>query len=325
VQFTCKVFNAAKGISIWRSVNVSNFVTPPNDKLDKRSSKADEYSITHHPATSATPERFSIRANLSKDLQVTMDVTKPDGVPGFKIGKSPKGGFSYYGIDENDPEGYMVHRFWPRTLGEGHVVHKGHALAFKGPGMFVHAIQGMRPDRVASHWNFANFQSDAHGGVSAIQMEFTTQPTHGKEGPGSGGVKVNVGALVLGGKLVAVTAETKWPNETQAEDALIISRATHLKPARDSDTGYMQPSEIEFRWGAPVLGGEGSVDATLHVEVGGPSAPKGLIEKVDVLAEIPYVIKVTVNYVAGTKPYVYQVLFCFLETFSLSSLIPRAF
>jgi hypothetical protein len=36
-------------------------------------------------------------------------------------------------------------------------------------------------------------------------------------------------------------------------------------------------------------------------------APKGLIEKVDVLAEIPYVIKSVVNYVAGTKPYIYQV------------------
>ena len=32
-----------------------------------------------------------------------------------------------------------------------------------------------------------------------------------------------------------------------------------------------------------------------------------MIEKVDVLAEIPYVIKTMVNYVAGTKPYIYQV------------------
>jgi hypothetical protein len=29
---------------------------------------------------------------------------------------------------------------------------------------------------------------------------------------------------------------------------------------------------------------------------------------VDVLAEIPYVIKTMVNYVAGTKPYIYQVI-----------------
>lgn len=34
---------------------------------------------------------------------------------------------------------------------------------------------------------------------------------------------------------------------------------------------------------------------------------KGLVERVDVLAEIPYLVKKVVNVVAGTKPYIYQV------------------
>ena len=59
---------------------------------------------------------------------------------------------------------------------------------------------------------------------------------------------------------------------------------------------------------ARVGGAEGeAVDATTQVELGPPNASKGLIEKVDVLAEIPYVIKTMVNYVAGTKPHIYQV------------------
>lgn len=33
----------------------------------------------------------------------------------------------------------------------------------------------------------------------------------------------------------------------------------------------------------------------------------GLIEKVDVLAEIPYVLKKTLAAVTGTKPFIYQV------------------
>ena len=33
----------------------------------------------------------------------------------------------------------------------------------------------------------------------------------------------------------------------------------------------------------------------------------GLIEKVDVLAEIPYVIRKALAAVTGTKPYIYQV------------------
>lgn len=51
----------------------------------------------------------------------------------------------------------------------------------------------------------------------------------------------------------------------------------------------------------------GQVSASMKVDVGTPTQPKGLVEKVDVLAEIPAMLKAVVNYVAGTKPYIYQV------------------
>ncbi|KAH7921034.1 oxidative stress survival, Svf1-like protein [Leucogyrophana mollusca] len=308
IQFTCKIYNPNTQENIWRSINVTNFVTPPPG-LDKRSSKADQFSITYKPtADSSNPEMYTIRAHLSDDLQISLDVTRPASVPGFKVGKGPKGGYSYFGHDAEKPEGYVVHRFWPRTNASGLIMHKGQAIPAQGSGMFVHAIQGMRPNLVASRWNFANFQSGAHGGVSAIQMEFTTLDAYGRRGAGSGGVAVNVGSLVLGGKLAVVTAETRWPDEKQAEDSSIKSRAIHLHPAHDTDTGYSQPSEIDFHWAGPSIlkDAEGAIDASLHLDVGGPKNPKGLIEKVDVLAEIPYVVKTVVNYVAGTKPYIYQ-------------------
>jgi hypothetical protein len=307
IQFTFKFYNAQENLTIWRSVNVSNFLTPPNPALDKRSCKADEFSVTHHPQTDAKPEHYTVRANLSEDLQVSVEVVRPMGIPGFKIGSGPNGGYSYFGKEGEKPEGYVIHRFWPRTISEGTVIHRGKARMFKGPGIFVHAIQGMRPNLVATRWNFANFQSDAHGGVSAIQMEFTTLASHGRKGPGSGGVSVNIGGIVLGGKLVAVTAETKWPDEAQPDKPPVLSRAAHLNPYSDSDTGYIVPGGASFRWAAPALGGAGPIEASLQLELGGPGSPKGLIEKVDVLAELPYVVKMAVNYVAGTKPYIYQV------------------
>jgi len=173
--------------------------------------------------------------------------------------------------------------------------------------MFVHAIQGMRPNLVASSWNFANFQSSEHGGVSAIQMEFKTCKSHGKHGAGSGGVYINIGSLVVGGKLAAVTAETKWPEEEQTNPS-VVSRATHLNPVQDRDTGYKIPTRIGFQWQGPslVAGSPEPLNAKLQVELGDIDHPNGLIEKVDVLAEIPYFVKVAVNYVAGTKPYIYQ-------------------
>ncbi|KAI0685323.1 oxidative stress survival Svf1-like protein [Cytidiella melzeri] len=308
IQFTSKMYNPNTKELAWKSVNVTNFVTPP-PQLDKRSSKADEFSITYksHPGTDY-PESYKITANLDNELQISLDIKRPAAVPGFKVGKGPKGGFSYFGPDVASPEGYVVHRFWPRTEAQGLVVWKGKAIEAKGPGMFVHAIQGMRPNLVAARWNFAHFQSNEHGGASAIQMEFTTTNDYGKKGAGSGFVSVNVGSVVLGGKLVAVTAETKWPGEPQEDNAEVISRATHTRTAQDAETGYPAPTELSFRWAAPSIFADspGSVDATLTVDVGAPDQPKGLVEKVDVLAEIPYVIKTMVNYVAGTKPYIYQ-------------------
>lgn len=178
-----------------------------------------------------------------------------------------------------------------------------------GPGVFVHAIQGMRPNLVASRWNFANFQSNQYGGVSAIQMEFTTLPQYGPTGAGSGGVKVNVGCLVIGGKLVAVVGETGHVGKEADEAAPIKSRAAHLDTQHDPDTGYDAPGRIVFEWAGPNLlpNVTGDVKAKLELDVGAGASPKGLIEKVDVLAEIPKVIKAVVNYVAGAKPYIYQV------------------
>ncbi|KAF7336643.1 hypothetical protein MVEN_02098800 [Mycena venus] len=242
------------------------------------------------------------------DLQISLEITRPKLIPGYKIGPGEKGGYSYFGHDLNKPDGYVIHRFWPRYYATGHIIRNGAASTIQGPGMFVHAIQGMRPDLVAASWNFAHFQSPQHGGVSAIQMEFTTIEKYGRKGPTSGGVVVNIGSLVVGDKLAAVTAETDWPDEELSADAPVKSRASHLNTEKDPETGYMAPREILFEWAGPSLIPEssGTYAAKLHVDVGDCANPKGLVEKVDFMAEIPRMIKVAVNYVSGTKPYIYQ-------------------
>lgn len=284
-------------------------MTPPPG-LDKRSSKADQFSITHKssPDNAEFPESYTISANLGMDVQVHIDLARPAAIPGWKIGNSEKGGFSYFGPDLATPEGYVVHRFWPRFKATGHVVHNGAAIPIVGPGMFIHAIQGMRPNLVASSWNFADFQSDEKGGVSAIQMEFITTETHGKTGNGSGGVKVNLGSLVVDGKLVSVVAQTHYPGEADAAAGGVVSKASHLNTVHDPETGYMAPSTLLFEWAGPSLIADkpGTYTAKIAADVGDVANPKGLVEKVDFLAEVPYAIKMAVNYLAGTKPFIYQ-------------------
>lgn len=323
VQFTTKIYRPKTGQHEWRSINVSNFASPPvipGKTFDKRSSKADEFSVIHHPSPApGIAEKYTINANVSKDYQISLEVSRPAGVDGWKFGNGPKGGFSYFGTDAAKPDGYVVHRFWPQTATSGHIIVKGQAIEATGSGMFVHAIQGMRPNLIASRWNFAYFTSPEQGGTTAIQMEFTTTPAHGKTGAGSEGVKVNIGSLVVGGKLVAVTGETGWPGEDATEGA-IVSRATHFNTFKDKETGYQVPSKIVFQWAGSSLlqGAQGTVKADIQLDVGTYDAPKGLLQKVDVLAEIPKVLKMAVNYVAGTKPYIYQVRSS-LSSFSLNN------
>ncbi|KAG8902743.1 putative cell survival pathways protein [Tulasnella sp. 403] len=307
VQFTCRIYDPKTKQNTWRSTNVSGFVSPMPGSDDKRTSKSDRFTIKFKPATENSEETFNILASPADDLQVTLDVSRPSSIAGFKIGSGPKGGHTYFGSDKENPEGYVFHKFWPRTKCTGHVIYKGQAITANGNGMYVHAIQGMRPNLVAARWNFATFESPEHGGVSALMMEFTSTPDFGKHGKGSGGVIVNVGGIAVGGKLVTVTAETRWPGEEPAADAVVQSRALHHEVKADPDTGYKPPTRLTFHWKGPSVAADvpGTVEASINLPVGDPQSSVGLIEKVDVLAEIPKVLKTVIAYAAGTKPYIY--------------------
>lgn len=310
IQFTCKIYNPTTKERTWRSLTVSNFISPPPGQ-DKRSCKADQFSVIHRSTDSdpVVAEGYTINVNLAADLQIGLTVSRPSETPGFKVGNGKKGGFSYFGADANNAEGYVVHRFWPCTSAEGHIIRNGVAQAVKAStGMFVHAIQGMRPNLVASRWNFGWFTTPERGGVSAIQMEFTTPDSYGKKGSGSGGTIVNVGSIVIGGKLVSVTAETRWKGEEDIVAGDVKSRAIHYNTALDPDTSYHAPSKLGFYWTAPstIPGATGRVKAELEVEIGLGRAPEGLVEKVDILGEIPWALKQIVH-ATGTKPYMYQV------------------
>lgn len=324
---------------MWKSTAVTHFVTPPGQGVgrdksksyDKRSCEADQFTVLfdEHPDGS---ESYTIDANMDTDLQLSYTYTRPASCPGWKLGSGPEGSKSYFGTNTASPDGYVLHKFWPRVTTSGHIIYKGQAIDAKGTGVFIRAIQGMRPNLVASRWNFANFQSIGHGDESqktaAIMMEFTTTSDYGgplgskkdKDEQGNQVNKretmtVNIGSVIVGDKLVAVTGSTRKGNDEGSS-----SSVKHLNTTFDPDTGYQAPGGLEFAWSGPLLEGTGGalkpvngtndvVNAKLTVDLGKPhpaSESKGLVEKVDVLGEIPYMVRKVVNYVAGTKPYVYQ-------------------
>ncbi|KAL7416670.1 oxidative stress survival, Svf1-like protein [Mrakia frigida] len=303
VQFVFKHYDPKTKAVVWKSVNLTGW------KANGRGGKSNEVEIKHTGSPDGS-EVYTINANLSKEIQISVTLTRPEETPGFKIGEGPNGGMSFFGTDEKKREGHIVSRVMPVVLSAGHIILNGKALSADGEAMFVHAVQGMRPNLVARRWNFAFFSSpggpDGKGRVRAVQSEVGTTDEHGVDGKGKGRNKYNFGAVVVDGKLTLVTSQLHAPGETGSSKGT-VSKVTHLDVAKDEFTGYMAPRKVKFEWAGPVEGGAGEASAWIEGPSGtGAVGEDGLIEKVDVLAEIPYVLKKVVSVVAGTKPYIFQ-------------------
>lgn len=289
---------------------MTNFVTAPA-KYDKRSSKSDQFSIVIDPAS---PNKYIIEGKHDSEVQIS--IVYEQLAEGWKIGAGPRGGFTYFGnlssavSTGNIPDvsagsdGYCIHRFWPRCAVSGIVRVGTDVLDLEGSrGTFIHAIQGLRPNVLAAKWNFGCFQSTSpQDGVALTMMEFTTVPSYGSK-------KINIGSIVVGDKLVCVTAG--------GDGVTGGSSADHLDARIDEETGYNAPGQISFLWqGASLQDDKVLEDKRTKANVlldlatskpGEEYKTKGLVEKVDVLAHIPYLIKKFVNYAAGTKPFIYTV------------------
>ncbi|GAA5998499.1 survival factor 1 family protein [Rhodotorula paludigena] len=313
IQVTFRYCNPKTQKNVWKSVTVTNFKVAPSDKLDKRSCKSDQITVTVDPSA---PNKYTIEAKYDDDVQISLVYEQL--CQGFKLGPGPRGGLTYFGQLSQKPtpagdapayaaggDGYCVHRFWPRCAVSGIMRVGGDVVDLAGSrGVFIHAIQGLRPNLLAAKWNFANFQTvgkEGQDAVSLIMMEFTTTPQYGSK-------VVNVGCVVVGDELVAVTAG--------GSGVVGGSTATHLDPVKDAETGYLAPSAIKYNWEGTRLGPDGKpadeknakVQAVLVEDLVTDKATyqtKGLVEKVDVLGQIPYLIRKVVNYAAGTKPYIY--------------------
>jgi hypothetical protein len=138
------------------------------------------------------------------------------------------------------------------------------------------------------------------------------QDQYGSKGAKSGRTKVNIGAiytstqstpLVVTGQTHDAPGATPFPNISSD-----ISTATHLSTGADKETGYNVPLGVSFEWQGERVDGKGNAGAKVTVDTLGLNVGEGgLIEKVDVLAEIPYVIRKGLAAVTGTKPFLYQV------------------
>ena len=133
LQFNTKIFYPDRETpTLWSSDALSGYGWDE----DKFSFFADGVSIEFSEDGSS----YTIKSVSNENSLVNIKFTR--AAPGFVVGKN---GTSYYGTDPENPWGSMHHAFWPRCKVEGSIITKDGEISCKGQGLFVHALQGMKP------------------------------------------------------------------------------------------------------------------------------------------------------------------------------------
>ncbi|KFY63538.1 hypothetical protein V496_03846 [Pseudogymnoascus sp. VKM F-4515 (FW-2607)] len=261
-QFNTKIFypGAAKP-TLWAS--------DPLSDVDFSDDMVNYYAENLAVELSEDGKAYTIKSMTNKGAIVNLTFTQT--APGFQAGKD---GTTLFGTDLENPWGRMRHVFWPRNKVEGTIVTDDGPIDFKGKGMFVHALQGMKPHHAAGRWNFVDFQGEK---FTAVLMEYTTPASYGS-------TIVNVGAIVQDGEIIMANTSSK---------------ATHVTTKSDSDNDWPEPATVKYEWSGKTKDGK-AVEAVLEGALG------DRLDRIDVMAEVPGFVKTIVANTAGTKPYIYQ-------------------
>jgi hypothetical protein len=260
-QFNAKITFPSKPF-LWCSTPLNNW----DFNETKTAFFADDCAVEIGP----DGESWSIKS--MNDERAVINMTVHRVAPGIQIGKT---GETLFGTDLSKPWGTMRHAFWPRCRGEGTIVTKDGTIDFgDSAGMYVYALQGMKPHHLAARWNFFDLQCPS---LSAVMMEFTTPPSYGS-------TTVTVGTIAR-------------------DDSIVMANASgvieHTRSARDPETEWPEPQAAKFTWTGKTKDGQ-DVVAVVEGELGPRS------DRVDVMAEVPGFVKQLVSTAAGTKPYIYM-------------------
>lgn len=272
-QFTFKLFDTNTKEQIWTSTKLEDFVVKG----------ANFYAKDLQIQLNEEGNVYHLISNVNEESKVDLKFTRV--APAVKIGAN---GTTIYGNDVKEPWGVLKHHFWPRNRSEGKITSKnpetGEVKEFniKAHSMFVMALQGMKPHHAAATWNFLNFHSKS---TSVVIMEFTTPKSYAS-------TKVSVGFVSNDDGIIASSINNDF---------------NHLKQTQDEQNGWPKPNAIEINIHGikpdasdeQVKNGEGKLEVKLHSDL-------TLVERVDVMSEIPMFVKNIVSGVAGTKPYIYQ-------------------
>ncbi|EGF79422.1 hypothetical protein BATDEDRAFT_89507 [Batrachochytrium dendrobatidis JAM81] len=233
---------------------------------DKLSATCSNMTITYKADASTVGPSYIVKLDVSPELLVEFNMDAV--VEAYQINE----GKAYF-----DPEtpatGYVASRIMPKGKVSGMIVVDGIMHDAAGHGVFSHAIQC--PPYNVARWNFINFQDETN---ALILYQFEMVPgAYPKD-------IVSQGVLVLNNEITAVTIDNHSEFQGTTLDAFsnyqIPNAIKHVWHGKTRDTGV--PIEIEMR---------------LKLD--------RLVDKIDVLSELPYLIRMFIQTFISA-PFVYQ-------------------
>lgn len=233
-------------------------------------------------STEGTGPNFSINYSITPPTPTqpspfTLDLTfEPQSAP-FKFND----GKIHFGATRSD--GFIEMKFIPDGKCSGIIQIDGELFDFKGHGMCLRQFQGVRPHVTTKRWNCAYFVEKCVGEStksprSLYMIQLQCSAAYNDE-------IVHYGYYFDGKRLNAVTSPA---NE-------IIYAKTEI----DSETGYPIPEHFDYRWiGADFEGNP------FNASISG--TPSSRMARIDLLENLPVLIRRIVEGFSAARPYVYQ-------------------
>ncbi|CAR25725.1 ZYRO0A06666p [Zygosaccharomyces rouxii] len=335
-QFTFRVYNAKEGkeaLNLWTSTKLENFrIDGPNFYADNLSVELDQDSKTYH-----------FKSDVNEKSKVDLTFTKL--TPGCKVGDDPStyygdnieepwGRMRHVFWPRNKVTGKIDIKVpVKQQASEEHKDIKGEQTSQdtrqkdresaeeKGTSeeneeeeeeeeledlhikftdespalsMFVMAFQGMKPHHAAKAWNFLYFHSEDH---TAVLMEFITPKSYAN-------TKVSVGIITSKNEVLSVSVNNDFRHLNSSVDSVGWNVPKNLSVKFNGFKSTAPDEKIAAITNSPTKQEKYDNDTQLHATVEGKLDQ--LVERIDVMNEIPNFVKSIVSGVAGTKPYIYQ-------------------
>lgn len=164
--------------------------------------------------------------------------------------------------------------------------------------MFVMAFQGMKPHHAAKAWNFLYYHSKDH---SLSLMEFITPKSYAN-------TKVSVGIITSKDEVLGISVNNDFRHLNSSVDSVGWNVPKDLSVELNAIKRTVPDEKIAAAVSAsansPAEKEKYNKDTQLNAVVEGKL--HRLVERIDVMNEIPSFVKSIVSGVAGTKPYIYQ-------------------